>query len=592
MASQGRNVRRPRPQRVGVLRIAAAALLLAAVTGTVALASTVAASAAATHQPISAGAAFNLPSSKGCLKHLQVSVRPVRHLRWVKATISINGKVKRVLTGSALHHSATFKKLPSGRFHVTLTAIAAGHRSATITRAYKACAASKKPTPKPTPTPTPKPTPTPTPIPTPTPTPTPSSVIQPGSYSGYDSTNAFYTLYVSPDGTQIQDVSVSSSYYNRLNCTPGTTLNDASFNIPDIAIASDGSFTGTATQTSVKNGVVSTATYTFTGRFTSLNSSGQEQIAGQVREDVSYNDGVAHTCTTGTNPVSMTRESQGSQAAAPAPAGSYSGYDNADAFYTFYVSPDGTQIQDVSVSSSYYNVLSCAPGTTLNDASFNIPDIAIASNGSFTGTTTQTSVKNGVVLTATYTFTGHFHGLNSSGAERVAGQIREDATYNDGVAHTCTTGTHPVSMTRESQGSQAAAPAPAGSYSGYDNANAFYTFRVSPDGTQIQDVSVSSSYYNVLSCAPGTTLNDASFSIPDIAIASDGSFTGTATQTGVENGAVATFTYTFTGHFHGLNSSGAERVAGQIREDATYNDGVAHSCTTGTQPISMTRTGS
>ena len=54
---------------------------------------------------------------------------------------------------------------------------------------------------------------------------------------------------------------------------------------------------------------------------------------------------------------------------------------------------------------------------------------------------------------------------------------------------------------------------------------------------------------------------------------------------------MATFTYTFTGHFHGLNSSGAERVAGQIREDATYNDGVAHSCTTGTHPVSMTRTG-
>ena len=131
----------------------------------------------------------------------------------------------------------------------------------------------------------------------------------------------------------------------------------------------------------------------------------------------------------------------------------------------------------------------------------------------------------------------------------MAGQIREDATYNDGTPHACTTGTNPMSMTRELQGSQAAGPPPAGSYSGSDNTGAGYRFYVSPDGTQIQDVAVTNS--DRLNCAPGTSFNDSSFNISNIAIASDGSFTATATQTGVESGFPATFTYTFSGHFHG-----------------------------------------
>ena len=218
------------------------------------------ASAAARHQQISAAAAFDLPSSKGCLKNLQISVRHVRHVRWTKATISINGKVEE---GSHQVGAAPFgdvQEVPIGQVprddhrHGRRRSKRDDHAYLQGLRGFEEEADGEAQAERPKPTPT---TTTPT-TPTPTPTPTPSSVIQPGSYSGYDSIDAFYTLYVSPDGTQIQDVSVSSSYYNRLNCTPGTTLNDASFNIPDIAIASDGSFTGTTTQTSVKNGVVST----------------------------------------------------------------------------------------------------------------------------------------------------------------------------------------------------------------------------------------------------------------------------------------------------------------------------------------------
>jgi hypothetical protein len=65
-----------------------------------------------------------------------------------------------------------------------------------------------------------------------------------------------------------------------------------------------------------------------------------------------------------------------------------------------------------------------------------------------------------------------------------------------------------------------------------------------------------------------------------VPIAADGSFTSTTSQTGVVNSAAATFTYTFSGHFHGPNASGVARVAGVFREDIAYNDGTTQSCST------------
>ena len=53
-------------------------------------------------------------------------------------------------------------------------------------------------------------------------------------------------------------------------------------------------------------------------------------------------------------------------------------------------------------------------------------------------------------------------------------------------------------------------------------------------------------------------------------------------------GVTAQFTYTFVGHFHGTTTAGVERVAGQLREDITFNDGTAYSCTTNIQTWSAT----
>jgi hypothetical protein len=73
-----------------------------------------------------------------------------------------------------------------------------------------------------------------------------------------------------------------------------------------------------------------------------------------------------------------------------------------------------------------------------------------------------------------------------------------------------------------------------------------------------------------------------------IPILAGGSFSATATQTGVIDSHSATFTYTFSGHFHSITASGAERAAGQYREDITFNDGTAVSCTTNPQTWSAT----
>jgi hypothetical protein len=394
---------------------------------------------------------------------------------------------------------------------------------------------------------------------------------EPGSYSG-----SGYTLYVSTNRTQVQDVSLAAGYHAVLTCTPGgTTLNDTSFYIPQISIGADGSFSGTASQTGVEGGAAATFVYSISGRFNGTS------VTGSLREDVTYNNGTAYSCTTGTTPWTMTRNTQGSQAAAPPPPGSYSGNG-----FTFYVSTDSTHVQDVSLAAGYHTAPACVPtGTISGDTSFYIPQISIGADGSFSGTASQTGVEGGAAATFTYTFSGHFHGTDSSGNERAAGSLREDVTYNNGTAHSCTTGTTPWTMTRNTQGSQAAAPPPPGSYSG----NGF-TFYVSTDSTHVQDVSLAAGYHTAPACVPtGTISNDTSFYIPQISIGADGSFSGTATQTGMANGAPATFTYTFSGHFHGTDSGGNEQAAGSLRENVTYNNGTSYSCTTGTTPWTMTR---
>jgi hypothetical protein len=90
---------------------------------------------------------------------------------------------------------------------------------------------------------------------------------------------------------------------------------------------------------------------------------------------------------------------------------------------------DGQQIQDVTV---HYVGLDCGGGTGTADANFSIAQGPIAADGSFSATSTQTTSTE----TITYTLVGHFHGLDTSGNTRAAGQLIETIAQTNGT--TCT----------------------------------------------------------------------------------------------------------------------------------------------------------
>ncbi|MGO9788931.1 MAG: peptidyl-prolyl cis-trans isomerase, partial [Solirubrobacteraceae bacterium] len=268
------------------------------------------------------------------------------------------------------------------------------------------------------------------------------------------------------------------------------------------------------------------------------------------------------------------------QAASAPPPGSYSGLTHQSTALSFYVSADSTQMQDVSIPTV---VIGCTPTNNFDDQ-LNVASIPIGADGSFTSTTMQSGVLSGAPATFTYTFTGHFHGTTSSGDEQVGGQLREDIVFNNGTSYSCTSDVQSWSVTRDTQGSQAASAPPPGSYSGLTHQSTALSFNVSADSTQLLSVSIPTV---VIGCTPTNSFDD-QLVISSIAIQSDGSFTGSASQSGTHNGSPAMFIYTFNGHFEGTSSSGAERVAGQLREDITFNNGTAFSCTSNDQSWSAT----
>jgi List-Bact-rpt repeat protein len=275
--------------------------------------------------------------------------------------------------------------------------------------------------------------------------------------------------------------------------------------------------------------------------------------------------------------------------------GSYSGNTSQTNIFnnvTLYVSPDSTQLQDVTIAQV---TLACAPSTPSPnpspDQKFEIASIPINADGSFSTTTTETGVIGNEPVHYTYTFSGHFHGRNSADKERVAGTVRENLTY-DRISTTCTSNTQYWSATFQNQGNQAPLAPPAGSYGGNTSQTNIFnnvSLTVSPDSTQLQNVTIAQV---TLACTPSTpSVNpspDQHFSIASIPIDPNGSFSGTVTQTGVVGGAPVHFTYTFSGHFHGQTTLNKERVAGTVRENLTY-DGTSTTCTSNTQYWSATQ---
>jgi hypothetical protein len=274
------------------------------------------------------------------------------------------------------------------------------------------------------------------------------------------------------------------------------------------------------------------------------------------------------------------RDTQGTQPAT-APAGSYSGgtvIGSGTNLMSLYVSPGGTAIQNVTVGGI---ALDCAPGGGFADH-IGIDSIPIRQDGSFSSQTTQAGIVGDTPATYTYTFTGHVHGVNSAGAARIAGILREDIVYGDAGSISCSTDQQSWAVSRDTQGAQEPLSIATGAYSGGTTIGAttnLLSFSVSPGHTQIQNVSVPGMG---LVCTPHTNLSGQNLTIAAIPIQTDGSFAGTSIDTGVVNAHTATITSTFRGQFHGPSSSGKTRVAGTLRLDVEYADGTVK-CSTDDQ---------
>jgi hypothetical protein len=566
---RGMESERHRTVTACVLISTAACLVALSVIGS---AAAVASKGRHTGHRISAASVIVVPSTGQCVSghRLAFQLRKVAHVRWVTATVKINGKRVRTITRAHGAKVVTLTRLPARTFVLAIRITTSDRRSATLTRTYKGCVA---PTPIVPPKPVPRPIPLPKPAPTPAPLPPDGGApltLMPGSFSGATSQGYGLSFFVQAGGTHLVDVVLPTV---KLDCTPGGTPYDH-LQIADIAIAPDGSFTATTTQDGIFANSTAKFTYTFSGRLQGTT------LSGAFREDLTYDDGTSYHCTSNDATWNATRSAQGSQAAPPVAPGSYSGATLQGYGLSFFVPAGGTHLVDVVLPTVR---LGCTPGATPYDH-LQIADIAIAPDGSFTATTTQDGIFANSAAHFTYTFSGHFHGTTTDGVPLLGGQFREDITYNNGTAYSCTSDSQTWSVTRDSQGSQAAPPVAPGSYSGATLQGYGLSFTVSGDSTQIQSVNLPTVR---LDCTPGGTPYD-HLQIADIAIASDGSFTATTTQDGIFASSAAHFTYTFSGHFHGTTTDGAARLAGRFREDITYNNGTAYSCTSDDQTWSVT----
>jgi hypothetical protein len=391
------------------------------------------------------------------------------------------------------------------------------------------------------------------------------AVPQRGRYllAGYGTT----VLWVSPDGEHVQDVAMGTS----LSCNTGSSFN-YSFAIDDIAIEGQTAFGSTGVESTLIGGKPVKVTTTFRGHFHGLDGNGNQRVAGSYRQDIVYEDGSHESCTTGARSWSGGVDyTQGSQVLAAPQPGRYllAGYGTT----ILWVSPDRGHVQDVVKGTS----LTCSTGASNLNYSFAVTDIPIEGQRTFRTTEVESSMIAGKPVKVTSTFDGHFQGLDGNGNQRVAGSYRQDIAYEDGSHETCTTGTVSWSGGVDyTQGSQALAAPQAGRYllAGFGTTLLY----VSTDQAKVQNVTLGTS----LTCSTGANLNS-SISITEIPIEGEATFAKTQQEPAMVSSKQVKITDTFMGHFHGLDGSGHQRVAGTYREDIKFEDGSGETCTTGTQ---------
>jgi hypothetical protein len=390
-----------------------------------------------------------------------------------------------------------------------------------------------------------------------------------GSYTGF-SPFAGLQFYVSANRKTVQDVSDPQF----LHCSNGTGLNDELI-VVSAAIRTDGSFAVSPTSSGILNGQPVKYAYHFAGRFRWSPAATATQVAGTMRETISFPDSGV-TCTSNTEAWSGQRDTQPTQSNASPRAGSYTGF-SPFAGLQFYVSASRKTVQDVAAP----QFLHCSDGTGLNDELI-VPAAPITASGSFAATRTSTGILNGQSAGYKSIFRGDFHSIGPNGALRGAGTMRETISFPDSGV-TCTTNSEAWSGQRDTQPTQSNASPPTGGYAGF-SPFAGLTF-TAVSGTSIQNVSDP----QFLHCSDGTGLND-ELIVPSATIASDGSFTATATDSGTLGGHPTDFTYDFRGNFHGLGENGAERAAGTMRESLAFTD-TGVTCTSNIEAWTGRRTG-
>ncbi len=416
---------------------------------------------------------------------------------------------------------------------------------------------------------------------------------QPGHYSGTNPqglSGGEVDFYVAPSGN-LQDVSILST---KLGCAPSRTAIFDHFEIGEVAVGADGSFSAATSQSGVVETATSTFapatfTYTFSGHVHGAGSSGRPRVAGVFREDIAFENGTSFSCSTNSQSFTSTRDETQSALGLPAQPGHYSGTNPqslSGGEVDFYVAPSGN-LQDVSILSTR---LGCAPSRTPLFDHFEIDEVAVGADGSFSATGQQTGIIESAPATFTYTFSGHVHGGGPGGRPRIAGSFREDVSFDNGTSYSCTTDNQSWTSTRDETQSPVALPAQAGTYRGTNPqglSGGEVDFSVAADG-DLQNVVIAATK---LACSPSRTAIFDHLELAEVQVAADGSFSVTEHQAGVIEGAAATFTYTFRGHVHGGGTNGAPRLAGVFREDISFNNGTAYSCTTDNQSWTSTRSG-
>ncbi|MCW3056659.1 MAG: hypothetical protein JWO21_628 [Solirubrobacterales bacterium] len=348
-----------------------------------------------------------------------------------------------------------------------------------------------------------------------------------------------------------------SKTFVSLSCTSAPNPGYRTITINETTITSPSSFTTTETEKGWISGKAVKITSTVSGSFEGSTA------AGSYSQEIDFEDGSGGRCLTGLQAWKATFDTQGSQAASTARAGSYSG-----SALTFYVSPDGNEVQDLSKT---FVTLSCSSNEALGYKAIAINSISIVGLTTFTGTETEYGWINAKAVKITATVTGHFHGFDSSGDQRASGSYVEEIAFEDGSNVKCTSNAVSWSAKYDGQGAQSKATPRAGAYSG-----SALTFSVSGDGAAIENVSRT---FVTVSCSSGLAVGYQAITIDKIPITGLTTFTKTQIEGGILGGKAVKFTSTFTGHFHGLDLSGNQRVAGTYVEEITYEDGSGVKCT-------------